>query len=452
VTPGRRPRILGLDLFRVVVVAFVVSVHTLANAASGVSTPLGAFITVLHTSRELFFLLTAFVLAYNYGQRDGIRWPQFWRRRYVLVVPAYLLWSLVYFFADGRHLDPASAALATLGHDLLTGASRYQMYFLLVTMQVYLAFPVLRWLLRRTAGHHFALFAAALAYQTALTVAIQLDLVRTGLIGAWLHGPDSLLFSYLFYVVAGGLAAWHFDRLAAFTRRHTGWAAPVAVAGVALGVGAYLAQVWAGGMTPGTASAVFQPVVVVESLCFGWALLAAALAWTDAGARHRRLISAGADGSFGIYLAHPLLLQGALALASVTGVLAALRAAPAGLEIAAVLGIGVPLIYGLSGVLVALARRTPLSLPLTGRRMDRRPAASPAPPSPARPAVPTPAAPVWLAPAPSARPSPQPVEEPSCVTPVTPFISPFPLSISTRRSASTSAASAPSSPAATPTG
>lgn len=446
-TAGRRPRILGLDLFRVVVVAFVVSVHTLANAASGVSTPLGAFITVLHTSRELFFLLTAFVLGYNYGQRDGIRWLSFWRKRYALVVPAYLLWSLVYFLADDRNLDPVSAALATLGHDLLTGASRYQMYFLLVTMQVYLAFPVLRWLLRRTAGHHRALFAVALAYQTALTVAIQLDLVRTGLIGAWLHGPDSLLFSYLFYVVAGGIAAWHFDRLAAFTRRHTRWAAPVAVAGVALGVGAYLAQVWAGGLTPGSASAVFQPVVVAESLCFGWALLAAALAWTDAGARHRRLISAGADGSFGIYLAHPLLLQGVLALASVTGVLAALRAAPAGGQIAAYLGVGVPLIYGLSGVLVALARRTPLSLPLTGRRWDSRPAAAPVV------TVPAATAPVVAVPAATTRPSIIATrEEPPCVTPVTPSISPYPPWTSTRRSASTSAASAPSSPAATPTG
>jgi len=35
-----------------------------------VTGPLGAFVPVFHTSGELFFLLTAFVLTYNYGQRE----------------------------------------------------------------------------------------------------------------------------------------------------------------------------------------------------------------------------------------------------------------------------------------------------------------------------------------------------------------------------------------------
>ena len=388
--PGSRPRILALDLFRVLVVAFVVSVHTLSMGAKS-TTLLGAFITVFHTSRELFFLLTAFVLTYNYGRRHNIRWLGFWRRRYALVVPAYLAWTLVYFLADGRRLDPISAAAADFGHDLLTGDARYQLYFLLVTMQVYLAFPLLRWLLRTTAGHHLALFLTACGYQLALTLAIQHHLVRTGLIGAWLRTPDPWLPSYLLYVVAGALAAWHADRLIAFTRRHAALAGPVFAVGVCAGVGSYLAAVAIGGQSPGAASAVFQPVVVAESLCFGWALFAAALVWAGRGARHRRLISAGADSSFGIYLAHPLVLQGALLLGGTTGVLAAVRGAPAVLQLAALLGVGVPLIYGVSWAVITLVRRTPLSLMLTGRRAERRP--RPAVTSGPRPAPPADSAP-----------------------------------------------------------
>jgi peptidoglycan/LPS O-acetylase OafA/YrhL len=363
---------------RLLIVAFVVGVHTLANGAGAATVLLGAFVTVFHTSRELFFLLTAFVLTYNYGPRPHIGWPGFWRRRYRLVLPAYLAWSLIYFLADHQRLDPVSGALLAFGHDLLTAGARYQLYFLLVTMQVYLAFPVLRWLLRRTAGHHRALFLTACAYQLALTVAIQQHLVTTGIVGAWLRHPDAMLPSYLLYVVAGGIAAWHFDRLAAFTRRHRTATRLALVAGAAAGLGAYFAELTVAGLGPGGASAVFQPAVVVESLAFGWALFAVGLRWAGTGARHRRLISAGADSSFGIFLAHPLVLQGALALAGATGVLAAVQHAPAALELAVLLGAGVPLIYGMSGALVFAARRTPLSLALTGRRRTTFPV--PAPP------------------------------------------------------------------------
>jgi len=367
VAASGRPRILALDLFRVIVVAFVVAVHILGVSA-GISVASGAVLTVFHTSRELFFLLTAFVLSYNYGDRRQISWRRFWRKRYALIVPAYLAWSLIYFIADPQQLRPVTLALLHFAGDLLTGTAKYQLYFLLVTMQLYLAFPLLRWLLHKTAGHHLALFAVAGAYQLALTLAIQHHLVTTGLIGAWLRYPDALLPSYLFYVVAGAIAARHFERLASFCRRNATLAGPVFALGLCAGLGSYAADIALAGLSPSAATAVFQPGLVLETLCFSWALLTLSLRWADHGARYRKVVCAGADGSFGIFLAHPLLLQGLLALAGLTGVLAAIQAASSLLQLAALLGVGVPLICGLSGLLVMIVRRTPLSLPLTGRR------------------------------------------------------------------------------------
>jgi hypothetical protein len=60
-------------------------------------------------------------------------------------------------------------------------------------------------------------------------------------------------------------------------------------------------------------------------------------------------------------------LQGLLAVASASGVLAAVGGAPAGLEVLVLLGVAVPLIYGVSWMIASGARRTPLSLMLTGR-------------------------------------------------------------------------------------
>jgi len=369
---ARGPHVVAFDLIRLVIMAFVVGVHTLAFGGGQVTVALGAVTTIFHTSRELFFLLTALVLTYNYGHRGQVHWLRFWRRRYWLVVPAYVAWSLIYYAFDGPGRGPFPAAF---WQDLLHAGARYHMYFLLVTMQVYLLFPVLRWMLRTTAGHHVALFAAACVYQLALTAALQHHLVRTGPLALWLNGAGSgvWLDSYVLYVVAGALAGWHFEQICAFTRRHASARSVSLVAGIGVvaGLGAYFAEIYLGA-SPAAASAVFQPVVVVEALAFGWALLAGGLLWSDRGAPHRKFFAAGSASSFGIYLAHPLVLQGLLYAAGFGGVLAAVRGAPAVLELLALLCIAVPVVYGASWLIASAARRTPLSLLFTGR--EYRPA------------------------------------------------------------------------------
>ncbi len=88
-------------MIRLIIMVFVVGVHTLAWGGGQVTLALGAVSTVFHTSRELFLLLTALVLTYNYGHRPRLNTLTFWRRRYWLVVPAYVTWSAIYYAADG---------------------------------------------------------------------------------------------------------------------------------------------------------------------------------------------------------------------------------------------------------------------------------------------------------------------------------------------------------------
>jgi peptidoglycan/LPS O-acetylase OafA/YrhL len=372
-TPAQRsrPHILAFDMIRLIIMVFVVGVHTLAFGGGAVTVTLGAISTLFHTSRELFFLLTALVLVYNYGHRQNVNWLKFWRRRYWLVVPAYVTWSFIFFLADGDWHGSLASIASAFGHDLLNAGARYHLYFLLVTMQVYALFPVIRWVLRKTAGHHALLFAAAVAYQLLLNAAIQHHLIRTGVLGGWLTGASSGLWteSYVLYILGGAIAGWHFEQICAVTRRYASAVTVTLVAGfgVAAGLGAYFAQIYAGGATPGAASAVFQPVVVVEALCFGWALLAGGLLWSDRGAPARKFFAAGSASSYGIYLGHPLVLQFVLWLAASSGFLAVVRGAGAGLEALALLGLFVPVIYAGSWVIASAARRTPLSLALTGR-------------------------------------------------------------------------------------
>jgi peptidoglycan/LPS O-acetylase OafA/YrhL len=375
-----RPHIIAFDMIRLIIMVFVVGVHTLAFAGGQVTVALGAVTTVFHTSRELFLLLTALVLTYNYGRRNSLNWVRFWQRRYWLVLPAYLTWSAIYYWADGSGRGPFPSAFL---HDLLTANARYHLYFLLVSMQIYLLFPVFRWVLRKTEGYHLWLLAAALVYQLALMTSLHYGVGRHGPLSQWLNGAAQGYWveSYVLYVVAGAIAGWHFDQVCAFTRQHLASVRRIALVagiGVVAGIGTYLTEIYGFGATPANASAVFQPIVVVEAAAFGWALLAGGLLWGDRGAPHKKFFAAGSASSFGIYLAHPLVLQGLLAVAGASylgadgGLIGAVRRAPSGLEVLALLFVAVPIIYALAWVIASAARRTPASLMLTGREYAPR--------------------------------------------------------------------------------
>jgi peptidoglycan/LPS O-acetylase OafA/YrhL len=380
----RRPHLHAVDLVRVLTVALVVGVHTVTHVVSPLTVAAGALVAVLHTSREVFFVLTALVLVHGYG-RSRVRWLRFWRRRYPVVVVPYIVWTLVYYVADGHWVEPLSASARLLGGDLLTGGARYQMYFLLVTMQIYLCFPVLRWLLRVTERRHGLLLGACALFQVAFALGVHEGWAPGGVLTAWLRGPDAVLPSYLLYVVAGGVAAWHLEAVTAWTRRHRRHILAGAATAIAVTLAVYLAQA-AGGMAPVTASAVFQPMLVLESLAVAWAFFAAGLAWTERGAPCRRLVLAASDASFAIYLGHPLLLQGVMAVATTGGLVAAAGRAPGAVVLLAVAAL-VPLLYAVTGAVAALVRRTPVSLPLTGRPRLRRSSADAAVPVPTPPSA-----------------------------------------------------------------
>src|SRR5262249_43992077 len=90
-----------------------------------------------------------------------------------------------------------------------------------------------------------------------------------------------------------------------------------------------------------------------------------------------RAVRAGSDASFGIYLAHPLVLQGLLAIAGITGLLPWILQLPGRNALAIGLLGALPLVVAITRPAVWLPRRTPLSLPFSGRQAERTPRRSP---------------------------------------------------------------------------
>jgi peptidoglycan/LPS O-acetylase OafA/YrhL len=363
----RRPYLRQIDLVRIVPMVGVVTVHTVSSTQPSASVAAGALLTVLHVNRELFFLVTSFVLAYSApaaGSPFAAR--SFWRRRYPLVVAPYLAWTLIYWLLiAGPPLLPPGPALGRLGYYLLTGY--WQLYFLLVTMQIYLVFPLLLWAARRTHPWHGHILLVSLALQVVYTLLLRYPPTSLPLpLQTWFTYPQIELPSYQFYAVAGVLAAQHFDQVRVWLRRKT-WLVLVGIVTAAAGAeGVFLFDV-AQGRSPVFAAGVFQPAMplLATATLAGLFLAGNWLVRTQpADGRLWRAVSWAARASFGVYLAHVL----ALTVVVQTGLLAGV-ALSASSALRTLLALALTL--AATGLLVEILGRTPLSALLTGRPRPR---------------------------------------------------------------------------------
>ena len=125
--------------------------------------------------------------------------------------------------------------MRTAAEGIVTGTSWYHLYFLLVTMQVYLLLPVIVWLVRRTRGHHVTVLVVAFLVQLVVFAGYKYFPASD----AWMQGyQKQFFFSYVFFIVSGAIAADHADAFLRFIRVHRRsvlWAF-AGVGGLTLGV------------------------------------------------------------------------------------------------------------------------------------------------------------------------------------------------------------------------
>ncbi|GAA1630096.1 acyltransferase [Kribbella alba] len=349
---GRVPEI---DLVRVVTFGAVVAVH--AVSASFAARDLGgnAALMLLHYTRSGFFVFMAIVLVRS-AERSGRTGKL--RRRLMLVGVPYLTWSVIYLVVSwatgGRNAPWDGAWLA-----LLTGTAWYHLYFLLVTMQFYVALPAFLWLLRRTRQHPWALIGASLAVAIVVTGWLRYGHWSPGLLGTYRQYAGQLLPTYQLLFVVGGVAALHLDTVLDWLTKHRrAMLAGTLAAALAMEV-LYFVSV-AVGTQPDAVSDPIQPVMQIWAVVLVAGLGAAATRWIDNGTPHVRWVDRASDLSFGVYLLHPLLLLGLLDLSWVT-------APPA--AVTAVLATALALAGSL--LVTEVVRRSPASLPLTGRPRRR---------------------------------------------------------------------------------
>jgi membrane-bound acyltransferase YfiQ involved in biofilm formation len=291
--------------------AGVVVTHAIIATQPVNSAGANGVLVVLHTNRELFFFVSAFVLALStrFWERNIIV-GRFWRRRFPPVLFPYLLWNFIYWGTDLLRFAPdPGLALSWIVGDLAHGWSH--LYFLLVTMQLYVLMPVLTWLVMKTRGYHWWLLGVSAVLAGAGYWILQYDWPYYPYPIQWyLFGNAQVLFiSYQFFFILGALCAYHFNDVRAWLLAHRPIVLGAALAGGVAGVGWYLLNMFWLGQPSSQASNVLQPgemLLVVAALIGLWMLGEWAVASYPAGGRLWRAIDFSTDASFGVFLFHML--------------------------------------------------------------------------------------------------------------------------------------------------
>lgn len=315
-----------IDFVRLVTFAGVILDHVAIGIAATTLTSMGALGLLLRYTRYSFFALTGFVLTYQYRNRD-LRPVEFWRRRYKLIGLPFVVWSLFYW-TYGRYrvggfdalerifssAETIGRALKSIVYDLITGGAWYHLYFLSVSMQIYLVFPAVLWVLKRTWGYHRYILVVSGIFQALVMYAMlrpRLPIFHEWPLNIIYNHITITLIPYQFFVLAGCIAAMHYEAFQAFMIR---WRWPLIGISFATIVATLCYYVW--DVNRGTsimrASNVFMLHnvfaligIIVILYCLGtiWQTRRTQGSFAD------HFMRIGADRSFGIYLAHALALS-----------------------------------------------------------------------------------------------------------------------------------------------
>lgn len=318
---SKRPHIYELDPLRACTAFGVVAVHVLAFTAFLNHSEIGiqiqnAFVVAFHFTRAVFLFVTAFALAYVYNGK-AFPFRQFWKKRGLGTLLPYVVWSIIYVWVNTQAKTPA-AFFQTVLVDILTGNASYQLYYILLTLQFYLIFPLFLLFLRHCAHHPWLVLAISFALQALLFYVdfhtLQGDTARLPAFWqffAQYQGRFVLL--YQFYFVLGGLTALYFQQVKTFLLHYGKLIGGVFLVFLAALWFHFALQVRVYGEPLGYATSVLQPIMVFYSGAVILFALWLACRWavkTDQekhprGYRLWRMLS---DASFGVYLIHALVL------------------------------------------------------------------------------------------------------------------------------------------------
>ncbi len=162
------------------------------------------------------------MLFHNYYGRgcrfDAGQVRAFYARRAAAVMAPCVLWSMPCLSLLGTHGWPDALrafSVRDLAGDLLFGTAHYHLYFMVVSIQFYAAFPVLLRLLGRRSG------TTAAGHAVVVGLGLQLALCAVASYVAPVPGKAGIAVSYLSHFMLGAYVALNYDLFTAWLQPQT---------------------------------------------------------------------------------------------------------------------------------------------------------------------------------------------------------------------------------------
>ncbi|MCM3293776.1 acyltransferase [Paenibacillus sp. MER 180] len=316
---ARKERISTLSIVRALAMLGVISVHATSETAAMMKTSslfygYTFFNIFFKYGTPTFILLSSLVLFYNYGGGDKLQ-PQalgkFYKNRFRYVFIPYLICSVFYFMLVQVTWYPDrswSEAVPVFVTKLLTGTAYTHLYFVFISIQFYLLFPLLLMLFRSR---------RVVAWAIPLGLVLQWGYVLWNKYGVQIPAKGSISLSYISFYFAGAYLGINFHKVRPWL---DSWGRVCSVRYklitgsiwlLWLGFALLHVQIWYWTRSTGKE----MNSLIYELLWNGHTLLSAIVLIQLAFYLERRLPELGrrllsqlGDLSFGIYLIHPAFL------------------------------------------------------------------------------------------------------------------------------------------------
>lgn len=227
-------RIDEIELLRAVSFLAIVMQHTLAcfmyspGIGKGAAVTSAVMLLLIRYGVPVFIFITGMVLFYNHGEED-LHYGRFIEKRFSQIFLPYFLWTLIYFvwisLISGVPASSMASVMSRIGWMTLKGDSFYHLWFMVMILQFYLFFPLLRSLVIKCKNHPytfmvvcFLLYIGYLCFYNYL-VPVFYPAVKSPILKGILDYRDRLFLSWFFYFLLGCFAGLYVDKWRAFLQK-----------------------------------------------------------------------------------------------------------------------------------------------------------------------------------------------------------------------------------------
>ncbi|MFT8726653.1 acyltransferase [Liquorilactobacillus ghanensis] len=221
-TKKKHPYLYEVDLMRCIFIFGVLANHTTSVFIANMTDSYPRLILLathlmLHFTRMGFMFITGLVLFLQHYNNLDMKLFKFWKKRYKGSGIPYLFWNGFFLFftawMTGEKLGWGNWFSNWIW--AVIHGDHFYMYYILVTFQLYLLFPMMLWLFRKFKNYHvLILVISALIQLFFLIWAKYIYPIQNHDNWPYLfHYYGNFVFSYQFYFIAGAFTSIHYQKI-----------------------------------------------------------------------------------------------------------------------------------------------------------------------------------------------------------------------------------------------